>query len=361
MAGPPYDLGNMITNGTLINKYSLYKPVRFQKWGQLTENELRSVNYGWAIADYTELDDAVAAWAAGTAWVYEKPRGGASEPFRATDFYGYNADAVSIFQPQYNDVAYKSSSNRYFCQGIDQIISWAKFVSYAPTYSGLYIGLVIQRASSSWVYMLTSATSALTIVDILGNETMPFTVDALTTGQTYTIFPILTTYNAGNQINQWITPDKNAGAYWWPIPVAGAEITVRERVQPYSYITGEVTAFDWESEEKGGKDYDKWGFEWWMLNSISFTLSNSGNATWSGKARLKIYMSPEAGYSETSIELPLHTESISGGSSSSHTDTVEQFVYQNKLSHVYLVLYDNNNVQISETDLGSIGNLMETI
>ena len=46
VGGPPYDLGNMIKNGTIINAMAKYKPVKSNNPGILTVTERAAKRYG---------------------------------------------------------------------------------------------------------------------------------------------------------------------------------------------------------------------------------------------------------------------------------------------------------------------------
>lgn len=89
------DVGKLCTHNA-INKWSKWKPVRFNKVTGLTEGELRSVNCGLlvypATADYTVLIPSAIMW------FYEKPRGVNvyTEPYRLGDFRNYNHEGNPV-------------------------------------------------------------------------------------------------------------------------------------------------------------------------------------------------------------------------------------------------------------------------
>lgn len=351
-------MGDAVVNGT-VNKHSMRKPIVYNKIAPLTDAEWASANYGWTINDYADLDQAVTAWANDTAWTYTKPTDG--DHFRWMDLHGYNAAAVSIFLPQYNATAYRDTGGNYFCQGISTILPWGKFVGHAPYYSDLYIGLVIQRQSNSWVYMLNNSTSEDPTLELLASENFHFSVSELTAGQSYTIFPVLTTYNADSsrELGKWVVPEKNKDGTWWPIPVAAATISVQNRVQPYDNMNGELLDLTWADEEKMPPEEDKYGFYRYFIDSIEYRLTNTGNATWQGQARLKLYLCPASGYETTTVLLPLHTNlSVSG---SDHVDITDDWsqdptvsAYKNSLSTINVVLYNDMGVQVTEIELQQI-------
>lgn len=105
------DLGTTCQSPS-INQWAKYKPVRFNKKEQLTEQNLISANYGlsdiptWTRLDYMSIFlfsanrgslqsvywpecDIAKGNLSTDYWVYLKPQGGASQPFRETDFSYY--------------------------------------------------------------------------------------------------------------------------------------------------------------------------------------------------------------------------------------------------------------------------------
>ena len=89
------DVGTLCTHPN-INKWSKWKPVRFNKVTGLTEGELRSVNCGLlvypATTNYTTLIPS------SLMWFYERPRGvnGYNEPYRIGDFRNYNHEGAPV-------------------------------------------------------------------------------------------------------------------------------------------------------------------------------------------------------------------------------------------------------------------------
>lgn len=105
VGGDSYDLGDMISTGTLINPAAKFKPIAYPVWGVLTEAQRKAHNCGLSMTLYSSLS---ALWAAAMnmspgalAWNYEKPRGFGgvlNEPFRVLDFDGYFKPSVFEFQ-----------------------------------------------------------------------------------------------------------------------------------------------------------------------------------------------------------------------------------------------------------------------
>ena len=91
------DVGTLCTHPN-INKWSKWKPVRFDKVTGLTLPELKSVNYGIGINNYSSVDNVKSAYANEiSVWTYLRPRGGQiNEFYRLGDFRNYNHSASEI-------------------------------------------------------------------------------------------------------------------------------------------------------------------------------------------------------------------------------------------------------------------------
>lgn len=75
-----------------INKWSKWKPIRFNSTSPITESELRSKEYGFDIPYGIKADSTILS----TEWGYLKPRGAGTpnEHYRLTDFSNYNKLAI---------------------------------------------------------------------------------------------------------------------------------------------------------------------------------------------------------------------------------------------------------------------------
>lgn len=83
------DLGTLITNAN-INMWARFKPVKLATVGLITDAQRASVNHGITLPDITRgsitASNVMDAAANAATWGYDKPTGGASEPFRLADF-----------------------------------------------------------------------------------------------------------------------------------------------------------------------------------------------------------------------------------------------------------------------------------
>ena len=87
------DVGTLCSS-SLINKWSKYKPVRYNTTSPITDSQIKEVNYGFDIANMVKTD---AVSAASINWNYLKPLGGANSPYRLGDFRSYEHTATHVY------------------------------------------------------------------------------------------------------------------------------------------------------------------------------------------------------------------------------------------------------------------------
>lgn len=92
-SGGAWDIGYICSNTHgKINKWSKYKPVRYNSLGDLTDAQRASVNYGLAVPAIQTQPSATKT----DVWGYNAPRGGEyNEVYRIDDFNGYNHLCIS--------------------------------------------------------------------------------------------------------------------------------------------------------------------------------------------------------------------------------------------------------------------------
>src|SRR5690554_7550725 len=80
-----------------VNKWSKWKPVRFNSVNPITQANLEAVNYGIAWNSYASIDAVKLAYENREDVLnYNKPRGGLyNEPYRLTDFINYEKNAIT--------------------------------------------------------------------------------------------------------------------------------------------------------------------------------------------------------------------------------------------------------------------------
>lgn len=105
------DCGLLCTHPN-INKWSKWKPVPFPTEVELTYAQLQSVNFGLS----APLNNANYQNVVGIKWIYNRPTGGASAPFRIGDFEGYDKEAAAIITIPDGVAFNRSSISNYLYQ-----------------------------------------------------------------------------------------------------------------------------------------------------------------------------------------------------------------------------------------------------
>lgn len=100
-----HDVGTLCSLDS-INKWAKYKPVRYSTVTKLTEEQLKSVNYGLVPSENPEIVNKEAQVYSGEiqlggGWTYNKPTGGSSNPYRLGDFL----NAKNVEDPGYYHLA----------------------------------------------------------------------------------------------------------------------------------------------------------------------------------------------------------------------------------------------------------------
>lgn len=142
-------------NASKINKWSRYKPVRYNFTTSRPENWWKAQNgmCGLSIPVYTSIGNINTA---GTflyqltnqldSWDYEAPQGGDTSPYRLEDFCGYNPDAIC-------PIGMSSQTEYYINQSGDLQIDFELAVPAGSTYNLTLSDIEIDGTSLSEYYM----------------------------------------------------------------------------------------------------------------------------------------------------------------------------------------------------------------
>lgn len=87
-----HDVGTLCTH-TNINKWSKWKPVRYATNTGITEEQLKSTNYGFNVSALNTVELSQMQNNTQVDWEYLRPTGGSSSPYRLGDFRNYNTEA----------------------------------------------------------------------------------------------------------------------------------------------------------------------------------------------------------------------------------------------------------------------------
>lgn len=230
-----------------IRFWSLKKPIRHYKIGELTEAEWKAANYGYTINDYTKPvnegnSGLIYDHINNRSWLYLKPRGAANnEWFRVTDFHGYDSGATNPFEVSYSATPTIGQSARIDILFLDNLLEWGRFASFGPTYANLYLGLIAYPASSPnpqscYLLPVTSSQSGLTILDIAGNErfTYPVPSNIFSSGTAYKLRPVIMTYDAGSNYGTWqaVNTQSTFVGSFYDIPCEEITVTPSQAVTP---------------------------------------------------------------------------------------------------------------------------------
>lgn len=155
------DVGTLCTSNK-INKWSKWKPVRYNTLTGITSEQLSFTNYGLNVITYTSFNNLIDAVRGSlNTWNYLQPRGMLthSEPFRIGDFRNYSHDVIN---PVHQDIV----------PSVDNPV-------YKDIYNILDCGLIIEPSTTTQISL-----SDINVSNYLSN--CYFAVALLKQGATYT-------------------------------------------------------------------------------------------------------------------------------------------------------------------------------
>jgi hypothetical protein len=180
------DLGYLITNAP-INKWALYKPIRYNKVGFLTRDEFigmqtdvnQGVYFGLQLVSSGQISEETLTWPLlhGAIWTYLKPRGKDtnSEWFRATDFCdmqtagrGYNHNAVPNPSGQFNNVGAGNLITGYY--NIDRGITSINAYYLTTNNDGVDLSMILKTPSTTIDYTLARTFPCAIVTDSNNNS-----------------------------------------------------------------------------------------------------------------------------------------------------------------------------------------------
>ncbi len=160
-----HDLGTLCQHAN-INQWSRHKPVRLNKWGELTDQDFANANFGMSVTTYNVATGAVRAGV-----TYLKPRGlSYNEQFRSFDFDGYinqvMVSASETCQPPvrtpslqtYNINGTSSIDFGAFCNAAGDTYSFSIFEMSAYL-TGTWYPAFMLLCDDDTYYLVTSSTA----------------------------------------------------------------------------------------------------------------------------------------------------------------------------------------------------------
>ena len=128
-----------------INKWSRWKPVRHPTKIPLTDSQLASTDSGLIPFGSTNYNDSVTS-----KWIYQRPTGSDSSPYRLGDFRNYNHDALPpVTLP--NNVHISNQTSHTFALGINNETGDIELVDFSGDLEGYYYGIVFKRGTSEYI------------------------------------------------------------------------------------------------------------------------------------------------------------------------------------------------------------------
>jgi len=206
-----------------INKWSKWKPVRFNKEEPLVANDIRGVKAGLSIPSQTSETAMMSAYRGDPIqqWIYLKPRGGnnnPSEPYRIGDFRNYEHGAQRFYDVIIPD--------KIFTTTLGVALNMTSTNAYWINWSDLqlesnYFGILVVKKGNTTPY--NKAISTQTLSD---SEEAPYVEVSLPSpvvGDTYEVFsfisetingPFLLIENGMGEVSYLLPISVTLEAYW---------------------------------------------------------------------------------------------------------------------------------------------------
>lgn len=178
------DVGTLCTHPS-INKWSKWKPISLNKVTGLTIADLQSADFGLTRPVNNNNYQSVI----GVKWIYNKPTGGASSPYRLGDFRNYDKNAFAIITVPDSVSFNRSSASTYSYQvainrggasstsiGIDD---------FTTAIGNMYAGVVVVKGGSTYMVTATDTLANSGGSIIFNTSTPPFNTDG--SGMIYNI------------------------------------------------------------------------------------------------------------------------------------------------------------------------------
>ena len=250
-----------------INKWSLYKPVRYAKSSGMTDTDFFACDFGYTIQSYNNYP--AMRQHVTDSWEYLKPTGGASSPYRIGDFrdYDHNATAPFILTLTNGNPELGNNCRISVPTDITWLTNWNTWSDYQGT-SIQYLNCGFYVPDVGY-YPLTDTNQGLSISDLdISKLNFEVTQGYFTVGRTYQVYLILTSWDGLNGARQWYNPTENEGGLWWVLATdKPLSFTVQKATTPASFlsVTGSGTATMQEQS----------GYYTWTNVNLSISVSCS--------------------------------------------------------------------------------------
>lgn len=235
----------VLCKSSKINQNSLYKPVDYNKTTGLTEADYFDCNFGFSITSKNNFSSLKQQISSNTGWYYNRPKGGISSPCRIGDFRKYDHNAKELF-PLTLDSSFRVGDILRIRLDTDimWLTNWKEWSGYKGTnIQYLNLGFYVPTVG---YFPLTDTNQGLGIDSLdMGKLSVDLSTPQFTSGKTYSIYLILTTWDGLNGPRKWYNPSDTEGGIWWYLPSnTPASFTTKAPATPFDYVNvyGEGTA-----------------------------------------------------------------------------------------------------------------------
>ena len=249
-----------------INPWSWNKPMDYDKIQRLTEDDKKSINYGWDVKIYNSISELITDVENENMWKYLVP----TNMLRISDFESYNPKATKPFQLYFKNGINYGNSGETIMFAIDddilQIFKWGALKEYP--YDNWNVGFLIGKNLTSknlYYYKVSN------IQDTDG-EKFPLVIPAEFKGD-YKCVLVLTTFS---QSSGYINVEELAFDNWLSFPCSPLMINVNETPQfnPWSYFDINASGTFEESNL--------------VVSSIDFTSTINMNVEFNGSVDISV-------------------------------------------------------------------------
>lgn len=309
-----------------INKYSKYKPVRHVELFRLNDNLYKEANYGYRIPNPVNLPAYVngvkgisipsqwakpddASYEIQHGWYYQLPTGGNSQPYRLSDFIGYNTDAKhSLFGEVLAPAQINQNTTSMYVSLDTGTFSLSDFSHFNNMHIGvLIVGDGVQKYKS---ILSSQSTSSQYRIDFSKDEMTNIFGSKYGTYDVYVFATATTGQNISSSMSNYQTNLTDI----YPLPVNSCKIN-------YSY-TSATSYFTFSVVEMEAEERTVY-FSIRATNTTSTARSVTPNAL---KAKVIAYNdesewsdSSERALNNSSVSVPANSSAIVGSFSLSYS------------------------------------------
>lgn len=272
--GGIYDAGTICMSPN-INKWSLYKPIVVNKPQALTEQDFYDYNFGYTIPSYNSYTAMTRGVSNG--WTYGRPT--ASDWKRLTDFEGYDHRATAPFaltlesgSPRLDGTCATSTPREIYW-----LTNWAAWRGYQGA-SAQYLNCGVYVPGVGY-YPFTDTDQGQTIQE-LDNSKLNFDTPSskFSTGKTYQVYLILTTWDGQNGARQWYTPGETEGGTWWVLATdSPLSFQCLPALTPLQYLTLNISNGRTTIDQSAGYS---------VFTNTSFTAKVSMSSEYTGNVNV---------------------------------------------------------------------------